>query len=658
MIYRIFFTLFICFQIVSIGNTATLYYDDFSENEIDFTKWEDCQRGKIKNGKLWLDIFGSNSWTFTHCNVVEKNITNNLSSLVSISNKSYTRSDSSVAVNVGGVFYNDTFNRSTGYNNYEGNIYADVRLQLYKGKLTARAVVVRFNNSSGSSKTSTTRSFTHLINFETEYLLSIEFTDSTIIFKCNQETLIYYINTPIYPTNKSIRRLSETVYADNGESGYVQGTFDDVCLKKSCSKVLIGPIYLLLLSGPVANAGIDQNVFEGETVTLDGSLSNGKGAEILIYKWTLVSKPPSSTATLSDSSITNPSFAADVAGLYRFSLIVNDGNKDSNPDFVIVNAEKPKNILSFQVVDAEYSKQMDKIIMISSEPKQLHIFDPLSGDDSSVNLPLTPTAVSVSPDGLFAAVGYDGWVSYINLDTATLEKTIAVSADVLDIVLAGNGYIYAFPVREQWERIRCVNIATEIETLHTGGSIYAGTLAKLHPDGIVIYGANNGLFPSDIEKYDITSGTAEYLYDSPYHGDFAMCGDLWFSDDGLRIFTRCGNVFRASNTEALDMIYNSSLSELSLITHLSHSISTGKIAVIPEGNFSGEPPNDTVLQFYDYTFLVYEDSIVLPTFSVGQDIYPGHGKFVFFNSDGTRKYVIIQADNTSGLLYDHMVVVY
>ena len=125
--------------------------------------------------------------------------------------------------------------------------------------------------------------------------------------------------------------------------------------------------------------------------------------------------------------------------------------------------------------------------------------------------------MSLSLDGIYATVGHDAWVSYINLSRVTLEKTFAVSTDVLDVVLAGNGYVYAFPRTDQWERIRCISIATEVETQSTGNFIYAGTLAKLHPDGDAIFGADNGLSPSDIEKFSIANGTAEYLYDSPYH---------------------------------------------------------------------------------------------------------------------------------------------
>ena len=68
-------------------------------------------------------------------------------------------------------------------------------------------------------------------------------------------------------------------------------------------------------------------------------------------------------------------------------------------------------MIRFRVIDAEYSKQLDRIVMVSSEPNQLHIYDPVTAEDMAVDLPLTPAAVSVSPDGRYAAVGHDAWIS-------------------------------------------------------------------------------------------------------------------------------------------------------------------------------------------------------------------------------------------------------
>ena len=409
---------------------------------------------------------------------------------------------------------------------------------------------------------------------------------------------------------------------------------------------------------PVADGGSDQLVTTGSTVQLDGSGSSDADLDTLSYNWTLLSKPVGSNAMLSAPQSVNPSFVADLDGTYVIALTVNDGTINSAEDQIMITAQKDIIQLNYQVGDAEYSKALDRLIIVSSSPaNQLHVFDPLTGADTAVNLPLAPSSVSVSPDGLSAAVGHNAWISYVDLTTATLVKTFAVSTDVLDVVLAGNGYVYAFPRTDQWEYLHCVNIATEVETLSTGGQIYAGTLAQLHPSGTAIYGADNGLSPSDIEKYDISAGTASYLYDSPYHGDYAMCGDLWISEDGLRIFTKCGNVFRSSSLQAEDMLYNGSLGMN--IVYLSHSVTAGKVIAIPQAtNFPAPGTEDTQLQIFDYDFLTLVNTVPLPMILLGGQTYPVHGKYVFFSADGNHYFTIVQADANAGLLNDYGVIAY
>lgn len=412
-------------------------------------------------------------------------------------------------------------------------------------------------------------------------------------------------------------------------------------------------------AAPVANGGPDQNIMAGATVSLDGVGSTDANADLLAFSWSMTSKPAGSQAALSGTTSASPSFTADKDGIYIVSLTVNDGTVDSSlPDTVQITAHKPIVGLSFNVVDAEYSRTTDKIIVVSASPaNQLHIYDPATDSDVAVDLVLPPSAVSISPDGLYAAVGHNGWISYVSLATATVEKQLAVSTNVIDIVLAGNGFIYAFPRTDQWETIRCIEIATGTETTSGGYSIYAGTLAKLHPNGTAIYGADNGLSPSDIEKYDITNGTATMLYDSPYHGDYAMCGNLWIAEDGLRIFTACGNVFRSSAIRSEDMTYNGSLNSLSLIAGLDHSSAANKVVAIP-GNGYSTSNNDIAIQFYGYDFLSFQKTISLPKFLVQGNAYSAHGKFTFFNAAGDSVYVIMKADNTSGLLYDYGITTY
>lgn len=89
---------------------------------------------------------------------------------------------------------------------------------------------------------------------------------------------------------------------------------------------------------PIANAGPNQLVSTGTTVTLDGSGSNYGGEETLYYNWTITSRPAGSIATIFDSSVVKPTFFADVNGDYEISLVVSNGNIDSVVDTVTVKS--------------------------------------------------------------------------------------------------------------------------------------------------------------------------------------------------------------------------------------------------------------------------------------------------------------------------------
>ncbi|WP_322993546.1 PKD domain-containing protein [Limnohabitans sp.] len=79
---------------------------------------------------------------------------------------------------------------------------------------------------------------------------------------------------------------------------------------------------------PVANAGPDQNVITGSTVTLNGLGSTDANGDALTYRWTL-SRPSGSAAALLLTVPSQPTFVADVSGDYVASLIVNDLKADS-----------------------------------------------------------------------------------------------------------------------------------------------------------------------------------------------------------------------------------------------------------------------------------------------------------------------------------------
>ncbi len=97
---------------------------------------------------------------------------------------------------------------------------------------------------------------------------------------------------------------------------------------------------------PTANAGADQTVAEGATVTLSGSGTDPEGAS-LTYDWDAPMGIDLSDSTLQNQEFTAPTQLLSDASL-EFTLTVNDGVNDSAPDTVLVtvtaggNTEDPE----------------------------------------------------------------------------------------------------------------------------------------------------------------------------------------------------------------------------------------------------------------------------------------------------------------------------
>jgi hypothetical protein len=92
-------------------------------------------------------------------------------------------------------------------------------------------------------------------------------------------------------------------------------------------------------SAPVANAGPDQTVVVGQTVSLDGSGSSDVDGNALTFDWSFVSRPSASAAALVNGTSSNPTFVADAPGAYELRLVVNDGQAGSAPDSVTITTQ-------------------------------------------------------------------------------------------------------------------------------------------------------------------------------------------------------------------------------------------------------------------------------------------------------------------------------
>ena len=113
---------------------------------------------------------------------------------------------------------------------------------------------------------------------------------------------------------------------------------------------------------PVADAGEDLVVPVGGSGVLDGSGSQDAEGVELTYRWAAPT-----WISLSTTTAVQPSFTADVAGVYQVTLVVSDGYQNSAPDEVtitVVRAELPNtapvaNAGPDQRVDAGVTVQLD-----------------------------------------------------------------------------------------------------------------------------------------------------------------------------------------------------------------------------------------------------------------------------------------------------------
>lgn len=89
---------------------------------------------------------------------------------------------------------------------------------------------------------------------------------------------------------------------------------------------------------PTADAGPDQAVKQWATVQLNGSSSNDPNGDPLTYQWQLTSGPDNyyPFPALANANTATPSFVAERAGTYVYSLSVYDGHSYSTQDTVSI----------------------------------------------------------------------------------------------------------------------------------------------------------------------------------------------------------------------------------------------------------------------------------------------------------------------------------
>jgi chitinase len=420
---------------------------------------------------------------------------------------------------------------------------------------------------------------------------------------------------------------------------------DDVTAADEVAITVVNPT-------PVADPGGDRDAYVGDAVTLAANAVDEDG-EPITYAWTLVSRPEASAAALSATGTATTTLVPDVAGWYLVSLVVSDPSGVGETATLTVRAYPPLERLDHRVLDAEYAPAIDRIVTIDVLPNALYVYDPVSGEEDQILLSVAPVRVSVSPDGAFAAVTHDAFLSYVDLEALAVVRTIPVAATLGDVILPGNGYAYAYA----GSSLVPVNVTTGAATVPGYYSSYDAPRAALHPNGTTMYATDWSSYT--LRHWDLAPGALPTYWDGPYNSSYAHCGGLWLAEDGARIFTKCGNVFRATEARATDLGYAGKLEAMTSVTSVAHSTEAGEVLAIPAVvSWNGTGVEDTMVRTFEDEYLTQTGSVPLPPFLTPVGAFAGHGRHVFFSADGTRRYAIVQADPASAMLDDFAITTF
>ncbi|MEX8506542.1 PKD domain-containing protein [Leptothrix ochracea] len=379
----------------------------------------------------------------------------------------------------------------------------------------------------------------------------------------------------------------------------------------------------------------------GRSVTVSAANSQSQGGGALSYSWSIDAQPPGSTAVIAAPTLSALTFTPDVAGSYYLTVRVTEGAVSSIAGVsVTVMAPVPGTLLLNEVpLQIQYSKSQGKVVMAAAGPDALHVVDPNAGTDIAVLLPTAVKGLTLSPDGLLAAVLHEGAVSLVDVASATLLQTSPTGGAQTEALVNNAGRIYLTgQTGAQW-------VTPDISLMDgrsgailqastgTFGNVY-GTTRGAYADLIhKIFILSQGLSPLQIYAYPVDPFTGVITgpeVGSPYWGDYAMDVPFWLSSDERLLFTAAGTFF-----STVDLSYVRSFGVT--VQSMSHSATAQEAVVLAQGlapNYPGFYKRFTGPLLFPAPDVTLPSIAGLPTYGIA-----------IFHDSADRHVLVVQANS-------------
>jgi hypothetical protein len=372
-------------------------------------------------------------------------------------------------------------------------------------------------------------------------------------------------------------------------------------------------------------------------IVLDGSASHDDNGDPMTFAWTLTT-PSGSAASLSATDQATASLLPDAEGIYTAALTVTAGGQ-SDAASMQVRVYHPVIAFDANLVDADYSGTLDRVVVATSAPAyEVWIIDPHSGATTAVALDWAPKGLSLTPDGLHAAVSHSNHVTVVDLEALSVTTFATGATYAGDLVITGaRGTVYQFPGTAFGDVQRldlatgtCTSPTTADANYALAGSSIGECKARLDPSGQYIFRLDDG--GDRITRYPVpvTLG-APYVF-----GTSSKEAGPWLTQDGSRVFVGTGEIYSASTLTATGGTF--SLAGESLrVDAAAHSTAAQRI-VVGLNNW-GEPGD---LRIYDDAAMpALKQTRFSPAIVIGGTSAFGHSRAVFWNRAGSRYYVIV-----------------